>query len=593
MVMREKVQTSFASVLDRLSVSDRELSKEDAEDHVTQYYDYIRKSIEKHSNDKPESGYIELDVFVEKATGMVYQLLLLPSDLTKEVPWTVAQVGIKPDDGVDKYITLSQNERRKKFGEGVVKVQAIHYLDHGYGAGIPAEKGVVDGLATGELPKMNSSDLLVMLMTKGSGGTYADPKDNGSRNRLPEYDMDATYAQLAEATFGIDGYLANTVKEYYINNPIFGSDGVQLMLSKHELASALLDLAELKSGTWASNRGVSVVAHSMAGWEAIRAYLGEVFGRFTVGMEKYREYLVDSYEESKKVNLTAYKQAIVGIPGENKAWIETTVEALSKNQSLFIGDNEISQIILKDGEESVGYKSLRAILYGERPNIIFEALTPLIRGEKVSGVRISNIKNERHTLLTSILHAPELRLLIGLRKNFGKLGGMVGYRVGKWIKLLDCGVNRLVEDSAYGVNVIRATHTVGLKVGLDAVVMDDEVLKEARGMSQETIAQHSVKKVGVIHENGANGTISRLRIHAGGKDPVLKSVHMRGDAMAMITGTRDQLDDLFVMHVEGSHYLPKDAHTLVWEEVFSRRKAVVEHRMGVVDTIVRSLNITI
>ncbi len=593
MITVENVQPNLTSRLDRLSISDSELSKAGAEEYVADYYQHIVREIDQHKNVKPESGYIECDVFVEKATGMVYQLLLIPSNLTKEVPWTVAQIGMKPEGGVDKYIKLNQKDRRNRFGECILRAQAIHYLDHGYGAGIPAEKCVVDGLATGELPPMNSGDLFVMLMTKGSGGTYSDPKIERNREKLPEYDMDATYAQLAEATHGIDGYLANTVRDYYLRYPIFSLDRKPQLTSKHEMAKALLDIAELKAGTWASNRGVSMVGHSMGGWEAIRAYLGDVFGRFTIGMEKYRDHLTNSFEQSKKVYADAYQQIMEGIQGNDRIWMDGAIERISSNRDIFSGADGPSKIILKDFEHKIGTIILREILNGARPNLVYEALTPLIKGEKLGGGRVSNIVDERHTLLTSFRHAPELRLLIGIRKSLGKLGGVVGYRLGKWMKLVDKGVRRLVEDSAYGVNLIRATHTVGLEIGLDAVIMDDQVLRDAKGMSQDTIAQHSVKKVMTIEEGGQRGTISRLRIHAGGSDPVLDPRHMKQDAVDMITGREEQLGDLFVMHDDGSHYLPKNALSQVWGEIFSRRNAVVEHRKQAVDIIARSFNVTI
>lgn len=588
MTMSEKNVQSNECRLDKLSLNRTELTQDEADQQVVDYYKYIEEAIKK-QEDSPRAkeyskGYVELDVFVERATGMAYQVLLIPSNLTREVPWTVVQIGVKPEDGINKYITMNQSERRKKFGEEVVRAEAIHYMDHGYNSGIPAEKVIVDGLATGELPQMKSTDLMVMLMTKGSGHTYTEPGQDHNRGDLPAYDMDATYAQLAEAMCSIDGYLANKVKDFYLGNPVVDQAGNLLDISRHQKAKFLLDLAELKSGTWASNRGVSVRGHSMAGWEAIRAYLGEVFGRFTPGMEKYNSDLLSAYKNSTNQYLSAYLTLDSSLSSEVRLVVDQLV---SPNSILNKKENDVSgepQIVLGDITSRWAEKDggLRSILTNRRPNMIFEAETPLMEGD------------EKHTLITTWRHAPELRLIMLVREKLGKKAADLGLSLGYKTPILRKGVNRLVRDTAYGKEQIRATHSVGLMIGLDAAYMDERALKGARGLGNDTIRRHEIKWVSAIesleNREQSTGRMSRLKIHAGKKDTVLNPDQMERDALSLLSAPVDQLKDLFEMHELDSHYLSKDTVVKIWCEIFSRRNAVTAHRRSTIDLIANNLN---
>ncbi len=584
---------------------------------VNSFYERLSELIELRKN----SGRIEfnkaesLEIMVDQKTGMIYELVLIPSEITREIGWTIAKQGIKPEGGVSEWIGLSQRERREKWTELMSGVEAIYYKDHGYGAGIPAEQPIIDALAKGEMTgeqnqslQLSQKEMVVMLMTKGSGGTHLNKTEQNTREDKPKYDMDATYAQLAEALLHLDNKITQDLLLYYQSlkgikkleqtvekrNEIFGNKNY---------TKELINLAELLSGTWMSNRVAGVDGHSMGGWEVIRAYLGNAVGRFTDGMLKYADQLGKTASDQRTVAekgmeiLTSrlkqmpfgeqiladaqflhdeWPRVIAGFQGEKSGLsVEGKGEFLKDIAAVKM--NNLQNYPLpneRDGDNIRRY--LINILQNKFPNAIWEAETPLMRGKEAKGIFRNS--NHVHAFLIDPLRAAGLRLLLQVNK-INKEAGQATFGIGNKLKIVDSSLNDFVAKNAFGRFLVKATHFVGLHREVGGVLMDDQVLQEANVVvGDPTIKLFNVKEV--VKMVGANfaGLISNLKIIAGGKDTVLNHKDMRVGAMAMTDTIDQQMEKLYREHPEAGHYLTKEAIAEIWSDMMGRATAIMYHR---------------
>ncbi len=580
------------------------------------------------------------EFFVDQDAGLEFALVYLPSKISKEVGASIALLAIKPKEGVDGELKLSQKERKERFTEHLTQVTGIYDMDHGYGAGQDIEEPVIQALAKGRLvdPKtkrqmvLDGDELFVSFMTKGSGGTFLEPKERGGRENIPTYTMDSTLGQYIEAKLELENLLTRELLSN-ISSPARVENRNQVLqnlITKNDHSTWLswtrevLHTAELLSGFWVSNRTIVNKGHSMGGWEMLRLFLAQKYGRLRPEMQNMATRLIqvhrNKYERANQYSEKSLKDRGEWDGDKGKVWrlayalkktgqlslIEQTLSGLTDKFGNELKLNELASILLNPKNLEVNdltTKSLDAlVMWGADHNAITQSLTPVVVGPKGGGsdsLVAMGLDAKECIPLTSMAKSPGLRILMEaykMQRNLSKLHinvpiGKLAYQIGSAINWVENELFKFVDEHAYGVQLIRAVHTLQLSQYLSAVEMVDNALRNTSAIiSEHTMRRITPDVVSILPNQNTNEveTMSSITIFEGEQDGVVSSLAIAAIGADMEIGMREQgqNEEILIKDPESGHYLGQKMIQKMWSQIQARHRMVRYQRNEVEEKLI-------